>query len=358
MKVNAFELSGAGRMKGEFKTRSFLCLRVVFLFLIAGTFFSVSAESTRVQTFLLEEGWNAVYLAVDPVESDPDILFVDHPIDVVSAFDDTTFTQQFTTDKNVNLLKNLGWGTWYSPDREDAFLSELGSIYGQKAYLVHATEACTLPILGTVSVQSLRWNADAYNLVGFTLDALAPPTFETFFAGSEAFNESSIYCLENGIWKKVVDPANRSMKSGEAFWIFAEGSSAYQGPLSVSVGARGVINLAQNEMQDVVLKNASPYPLSPRVEHWVSSEEPLPLSIAVKVVGGVGEGIEDVPADLGDTSWEVDLPAINAGAGLKIPLILQADRMTRAEGTSLLCIKSDLGTETWVSVTGVREDLK
>ena len=160
------------------------------------------------------------------------------------------------------------------------------------------------------------------------------------------------------MWTKVLDPANTAMKSGEAFWIYCDGASDYPGPVEVNVGAADELFFREGDTQQVVVKNRTPYPLNVEVDHVCPEMTVLPLSIVVDVVGDIWTGIQRVPTDLGDGTWEVNLPPLAAGAGFRVPLQVEAERLTAAEVESLLCIKSDLGTETWVPVTGIREDLK
>ena len=322
------------------------------------TVFCVSADAMRTEQFQLEEGWNAVYLSVEPVDRGVSSVFEGVPVDVVSSFDGTFFMKQFSTDSSVNLLRSLGWETWYSPKRDDSFLTTLSVVHCGKAYLVHAEEACVVSIRGSVEFLPVQWVPDSYNLVGFTLDVAAVPTYAEFFAGSAAHRDSALYCLRNGVWTKVVDPANTAMKSGEAFWIYCDGASDYPGPVSVELGAGGALFLRDGDVMDVVVKNRAPYPLQTSLSHVCPDDAVLPLSVVMAVVGDVWTGVRQTPVDLGEGSWTVDLPPLNAGAGLKVPLQVDASRLAVNQVESLLCIKSDLGTETWVPVTGIREDLK
>lgn len=319
---------------------------------------SVYGAALRTQVFELKKGWNAIHLDVDPQVRDPEVVFADTSVDIVASYESPALAQQFESDPAADLISELGWATWYAPSRKDSFLSELGAIYGGSVYLVHAGSDVTVSVEGAVSCVPLVWVADSYNLVGFSLDLQAPPTFAEFFGGSAAHKDSSIYRLTGGVWKKIIDPANTAMRSGEAFWIYSNGPSTYQGPLAVTAGIGGLIALRNGKMEDVVLKNCSTYPLTPRIEYVVPEGEQLPLSIVVDVVGGVWEAVQQTMADLGNASWAVDLPPLEVGAGLKIPLAVQPDKMNTAEAHSLLCIKSDLGTEIWVPVSATREDLQ
>ena len=148
------------------------------------------------------------------------------------------------------------------------------------------------------------------------------------------------------------------MRSGEAFWIYTAGSSDYQGPLEVSAGTAGMVVLGNGSVQDVTVKNRTAYPVTARIEHVVAAGETLPLSIVVSVIGDFWKGVSSVPSDLGDASWVIDLPPLEGGTGFKVPLAVLADRLESAEARSLICVTSDLGTETWIPVKASREDLQ
>ena len=347
--------------------RLFLCpiclMKVLFhslliLYLLAICVYSARGDALRTQVFELEEGWNAIYLDVDPLVRYPADVFADTPVDIVASYEGSTLTKQFVSDSGVNMINKLGWATWYAPSRDDNFLTKLGAIYGYASYLVHASSECTFSIEGSVTCTEFKWKADAYNLVGFSLDAQAPPTFAQFFAGSAAHKNSSVYRLTEGVWKKVIDPSNTLMKSGEAFWVYADGTSSYQGPLNVSAGPAGMVILSMDNVYDVTVKNMTDYPVTPRIEYVVAASDKLPLTIVVDLIGDFWTGVYQVSSDMGDASWGMDLPVLEAGAGFKIPLSVQADKLEAAEVYSLLCIKSDLGTELWMPIKASREDLK
>ncbi|MDD2601269.1 MAG: hypothetical protein PHO37_18960 [Kiritimatiellae bacterium] len=332
-------------------------LAVILLVLSLGTLLA-SGAVTRTQMLELSEGWNAVYLDVDPLVRDPEKVFANTPVDIVASFDGAEFTQQFTSNPSADLLQEMGWATWYAPSRSDSFLSKLGAVYGKKSYLIHATAAVEVGVSGTVACTPRIWQANAFNLIGYPLDELAAPTFAEFFSGSRAHSNPRVYRLINGVWNKVVNPASTAMKSGEAFWIYTDGPSVYQGPLEVTCGVGGVALLREGQTENLILKNSTPYPLNPSIEHVVADGAVFPLAVVVDVVGGVWEGVAKVPVALGDAGWQVGLPPLGAGAGCKIPLTVRADQLEQAQAESLICVKSELGTEVWVPIVGFREDLK
>jgi len=171
----------------------------------------------------LRKGWNAVFLEVAPQDPEPAKVFAGTPVDIAAAFSGPLTSAQFMTDPGANLFRLAGWSAWYAESRPDAFLKSLHAINGQQGYLLHARQDFTLSVTGLVSPAAVRWQADAFNYVGFSVDAVTAPTFARFFGGSAAHNHNRIYRLENGVWRQATNPAAEVMRSGEAFWIFCTG---------------------------------------------------------------------------------------------------------------------------------------
>lgn len=325
---------------------------LIFLFGAISSF----GGNTRIQSIQLDEGWNSIWLAVEPLSSDPSVLFADTPVDIAAAYDGVFSTRQFTSNPSANMLSILGWGVWYSPERPDSFLTELGSVSGQKPYLLHATESYTLQIEGVVEAPLWLWQPNAFNLVGTTLSETAPPSFSQFFSASKAHEDCVVYRLSGGTWQKVLAPESAQMRSGEAFWIYCNGSSDFQGPLRVGDENSGELFLSATG-DEVVLENETDYPLVPELSHVPGADGGLPLDLVVEVVGG-SYGMKSVRMPLGEGAWTKAFPTLEPGDGLRVPLALHQETMTVSEANTLLCIRTDIGTETWLPVLGSREDLK
>lgn len=316
---------------------------------------SVNAEITRTQTINLKPGWNAVYLEVEPVDPAPAKVMAGSPVDIVASYYDPGVSLQFVSNPSVNLFKEAGWGTWYAESRPDAFLGSLHAVYGQRAYLIHATNTFTLSVTGSVVPAQVRWTPDSYNLVGFAVSASAPPTFDQFFAGAPALRHNKIYRLVNNAWRQVTDPTAETMRSGEAFWILCSGGTDYQGPLGVeTTTSQGVV--LGTEGDGVVLRNNTSHPISPVVEHVASGSNAVPLMIVVQAVGGTSAAIQSMGLPQPAGSWSQALPPLEAGMSIRIPLAARLDDMTLPVHESLLKISTDMGTETWLPVIGTRAD--
>jgi len=314
----------------------------------------VHADTVRTQTIEIEEGWNAVYLEVGPAEPEPATVFEETPIDIAAAYLTPDSSAQFVINPGADLFRQTGWAVWYAGDRPDSFLKTLHAILGQQAYLIHSKAAFTWRVTGTVEKAEANWQPDAYNFVGFSVDAVAAPTFSQFFAGSEAHDQGRIYRLVNGAWKKVTVPDGENMRSGEAFWVYCDGSSDYPGPLGVETTSRfGVMALSAGA--ELVLRNETPHPVTPTLEHVASGTNSVPLAVIIQAVSATNDPIKQVAAAFPDGNWTQDLPALEAGTALRVPLTARVEDMTEVIHASLLKISTDLGTEVWIPVVGIRE---
>jgi hypothetical protein len=328
---------------------------VILLLMICVWASAAWADTLRTQTITLNPGWNAVYLEVEPAASSPSVIMTNTPVDIVANFFDPGVSPQFISNPSVSLFKLAGWGVWYAESRPDAFLKSLHALYGRQAYLVHATSPCSLNITGTVIPAMIKWTPDAFNFVGFSVSASSPPTFAQFFAGSPALRHNKIYRLVNSVWRQVTDPAAELMRSGESFWIYCSGSSTYQGPLRVETTTSQGIVLGRGG-DNLVLRNESSVPIVPTLEHVASGADSVPLMVVVQVVGGTTAPVESVGVPKPDGSWSQSLPTMEAATSLKIPLEARVESMTLPVHKSLLKISTDIGSEVWIPVIGVRAD--
>ncbi len=315
------------------------------------------AQAIRPQTLQLAPGWNAVHLEVDPLVSNPAELFASQPIDIVAAYDPPLSGAQFVSNPEANMLGVFGWGVWYSPRRPDAFLSRLYRLKGASAYLFHATTNATVEILGRLPPRRPQWLPDAYNLVGFSVQAPGGPTFKQFFEASPAHNHNKIYRLTNGTWRQVTDPAAAVMRSGEAFWIYCDGHSDYSGPLQVEAPSFFGVMLTSQSGGELVFRNRTSHPVAFTVEHIVAHNNPIPLSVAVRTVDEAAGGFRTVTVPFAAGPWEQPFPPLEAGAGLRLPLELRLSDAQAGVCHSIFKIKSDMGTCDYIGVTATRDDL-
>jgi hypothetical protein len=205
--------------------------------------FEVQAQSEVTQTFTLHAGWNPIFLEVQPEPRGPAAVF-DGLDDLESVWTwlSRESTGEFIQDPSEGLYGQPGWHAYFNVPQDD-FRSKLSNLYavlGNQAYLFKVKDTAdnfTWEITGIPSMRKIRWLADSFNIVGVHVDPTTPPPFTAFFGPSPAHDGQAVYRLNNqsGKWEFVQDPASATMRSGEAYWVYCEGSSTYQGPLKVDL---------------------------------------------------------------------------------------------------------------------------
>lgn len=195
-----------------------------------------AAVPTVTQAVDLNPGWNAVYLEVTPPEKAPAVVFRGLPTGAsVWAWTGKSDPVQFIQDPGETPVSNPRWLAIFAAAAESG-LNNLYAITANNAYLIHlpaGTPPLTLNIAGRPTIRHREWIPDSFNLTGFGFTA-TPPTFAAFFAPSAAHKNQAIYRLNNvsGSWEPVTNPTTAAMRSGEAFWIYCQSGSDYQGPLA------------------------------------------------------------------------------------------------------------------------------
>jgi hypothetical protein len=318
---------------------------------------NVSADNTRTQSIALHKGWNSIFLEVYPLVADPAAIFANTPVDIAASYYAHNSSTEFMANPGSDMFKKAGWGVWYAGNRPDAFLKTLYAIYGQQCYLVHAQSDYTWTVTGAATPPSIRWQANAYNFVGFSVSTQAAPTFAQFFSGSTAHNHNRLYRLSNDVWRRVVDPSAEVMQSGEAFWIYSDGASKYQGPLQVETkSSQGLLLGSATDV--MTLRNPTDHPVTPTIQHVPVGGDSTPLAIVVTALGDKTVPIQSLVVPQPDGAWTQALPPLEAGAAIQVPFQLRVQDATKFMGGSLLKISTDLGTEVWLPVIAMRKDLE
>ncbi len=328
-------------------------LRIIAIMTACAALAAPLQAQMRTQTVALEKGWNAVWLEVQPEFTAPLDIFGELPVDIVAGYVTPVSESQFVKNKAVNLQSLSGWNVWYAPHRADAPLSRLQQLNANTGYLVHALEPATLTVRGEATGARIRWTPNRFNLVGFSVAERGGPTFRQFFQGSAAHNHNKIYRLANGVWRQVLNPDSEAFRSGEAFWMYCNGSSDYQGPLLVKANSPLGLALNGSSKSNLEFRNMSPHPLAFTLEQVAAEgNAALPLAAVIKSVVTNTVGLVDTPVDLPDHQA---FPGFNAGEGMTLPVTLRVAEMQPGSYAGLLKVTTDLGAEVWVPVQAVRE---
>jgi hypothetical protein len=187
------------------------------------------------QSLLLQPGWNAVYLEVEPVPGDPDLLFAQVPVESIWAWNRAFQPVQFVQDPNLLVPENPDWLMYVPSNSPAASRKSLYKMLGGKAYLIKlaAIAAPTHVVLAGKPVWlNPDWIRDSLNLAGFSLPLSSPPSFQAFFGAITNLNAGPVYRLQpSGDWAQLA--LTTPMRSGEACWLRMNGRVDFPGPLRI-----------------------------------------------------------------------------------------------------------------------------
>lgn len=188
------------------------------------------------QTITLQPGWNAVFLEVEPETNQTDEAFRGMPVESVWTWSPQSSTNvQSVPDPSTLQPGQPDWLAYLPSDSQN---SSLFTLQGGHSYLIHlgGNVAVDWTLMGPPATQSIDWQANSFNLVGFHVDPSAPPTFASFLAPSPAHAGQDVYAWDDtsGQWKEINDLATERIQPGAAYWVYSQGPSTYSGPLSVT----------------------------------------------------------------------------------------------------------------------------
>lgn len=317
-----------------------------------------AAAQTLTQSFTLQPGWNALWLEVKPTNTAPGAVFNGVPIESVWTYSTPASSAQFIQDPIEVEWNRSSWRVFVPTNRIESINNNLFALQANRAYLVKLGGAApaTLTVTGRPSFRPLTWEPNAFNLRGLPVDPNAPPTFLDFFRPSAAHYDSQLGQLRkitrlnaSGHWVQVA-PTD-TIRAGEALWIYAQGASAYQGPLEVDleVGDGLVFGSAVEEFT-VRLRNLSAAPFVATVgdvsglanpalayarlgaatgTEWLGLPGALPLSLAGGAMQPLRLAIRR--AAFNEATYET-VVAIHSGTGCRVLLPVSAAKSVAGGG--------------------------
>ncbi len=196
---------------------------------------AVLQAQSLTQSVTLQQGWNSVWLEVEPTQADPDDLFSGQPVEMVTTFLPVNAKYTSLRDPAGDTWKDAEWRTWQPETAAGAFLNNLHQLTAGQGYLIKATAAATVTISGKAVFHRLRWLPQTFNLVGLPVDPASPATLGAFFSNSPAHTPLRAFRLLNGKWVQAssAEPA----VAGCAYWIWCGTGSDHQGPVSLRGGS-------------------------------------------------------------------------------------------------------------------------
>ncbi len=316
----------------------------IMLIMIVSQSSEAGADTLRTQTIPLQQGWNAVYLEVEPEDNASDAMFEGTPVTMAATYFHLYSVMKVPTDPGETPFEKEGWGVWYSPGEPAAFAKNLYYIQAGRAYLIRSESDFQWTVTGAVKFRPVRWQSNSYNFVGFTVDAQSPPTFEQFFRGSDAHANHRIYRLIGGEWKKAAKPVEEFVEAGTAYWIYCNGGSDYTGPLEVEIPYGDSIDFGNvTAAMAVRFTNRSPDPLAVTVTN-LNGQAGLPLSYEVRDLSK-GE------TTLHRLTGSYAAGTLEAGGVMKLYLDVHRELFSAPEASTVLRISDDVGGYYDVPVT-------
>lgn len=212
----------------------------------------------------LVPGWNPVFLDVDPALERADDLFDGLPINAV-----------WTPARNVGVTAlpecadpndptcspaiDTRWDVWVPPSDPDRIVTSLRIIRGGRVYLVRASAATTLSLVGEPHGGISTWQ-EGYNLRGgYVEDGDSAATFENYFRGAPALTSSPIYRIDpTGNARPIGDSATERIANATGYWFHAPAALEYDGPIAIDPATLRGVDFARSAVaHDLRITNLS-----------------------------------------------------------------------------------------------------
>ncbi len=241
--------------------RAFVTFRMASMVIGLGVIAGAAQAEWTTQEIVLQPGWNAVFLLVQPSENRCEQVFAAVPVKSVWSWVKRFTSVQFVQDPEDLLPEMPDWLTYFPPGHPQAFLTDLYALHAGQCYLIEldGTAPRTLVLEGKTEIRKTEWIPNSFNLVGFHVDSAAPPTFQKFFAGDAALAGQAVYrTLANGKNEVISNLASARLRKGEAYWVYCKGASSFSGPLKVDFDLREGLDYGKDLVEHTLrLKNDS-----------------------------------------------------------------------------------------------------
>lgn len=195
------------------------------------------------QTFELRAGWNAIFLEVEPYPQEIELQLEGLPIESVWTCDQVTSPVQFIQNPDELLPEMPEWRYFFPSSSPEFFATNLRNFDAGKCYLIRALQPATWNVIGRPKLAQQRWKPDSYNLVGFYVDEMSPPTLSTWFGVSASHRPLDVW--EFGAderWHQITSPTTTSIQRGKAYWVYCNGASEFQGPVSLNLAGEDFLS--------------------------------------------------------------------------------------------------------------------
>lgn len=310
----------------------------------------------RSQSIQLQQGWNAIYVEIEPRKGSPTELFQGTPVEIVAAYNRPVTPMQFIDSPGEVLPDRKGWNVWYAPNRDDSVLTNLSAIQAHNAYLIFSKTAYTWTFEGTPFFGSARWHPNAYSLVGFPIHAAQAPTVANYFGNAAPHSPLRVYRMVSGQWSLITQPAQVLMQPGAAYWVYSKGASAFAGPLDVTFdnsSSGGLVFTTNAISRTIQIRSTSAFPQNLTFSLLAGENGLLPVSYVVRVL--------ELPTD--DDKVSVPLTSgaqfgpLEANSAFDLELEVAQESVSQSVMASTLVITSNAGSRVEIPLLSIRQDL-
>lgn len=223
------------------------------------------------QTISFSNGWNAIYLQVEPANPSCDAVFADWPVAHVSYYNMGNAVERFVLHPDEPPTMSSDFLTWVPGLPPGA--NALNSVLAGHAYLVFATQAFQRTLTGRPAVPRMEWvpGTNTYNLMGFRQATGA--TFGTYLAGA-GFGMAKVSAYRVGETNGAAPSyytmggfagtlGTTAMEPGKAYFISCDKRSSFVGPVKAyPAGTDGIVFRANHSRQTLRLVNENGAPLA------------------------------------------------------------------------------------------------
>ncbi|MCA9413468.1 MAG: hypothetical protein KC944_19800 [Candidatus Omnitrophica bacterium] len=182
--------------------------RFFFLLVICIPLCAKQAHSQWLErSYTIEEGWNAVFLDIEPYPEACEAQLGNRPINGVWARRDGGSTIEVVGPLPQLLSKGEEvWHVYYPPSAPETDISNLSILEAGRAYLIQASEEFTWTFTGRPINSDREWREGSLNLAGFYVDDSNPGLFSDFVSEDEDGNGPEVYqLLPDGGWTAVAN---------------------------------------------------------------------------------------------------------------------------------------------------------
>lgn len=309
------------------------------LFFCAFSLLSVRA-AWMTQEIPIVAGWNAVHVKVNPYEYGCDKVFAGGVVDQVTWWN---FDRR---DDGTGSVTSDSY-SWYAATPEAC---TFGRVLGDECYLVHATAATTVRIVGTPAMPRKAVRLGKENLLGMNIPSGASQFYcEDYFQYLKGFS-----CCNAVLTTGASSRQNRPVASAsQAFWVVTSGSGteSYTGALETSVDTSEKILSweTSSAARTITIRNVTSGPRIARIAFEPSQDPPSGQGVKAGDIRLLSESVDWSQGYARRVYDAVGFPVttnLPAGASFTFRIRPDVKRMPQSSGDYLgILAISDAGSE-------------